>query len=218
MKLTRYELRRIEIDGWRHYDTPIGRVPSVTTILTSTRNDLGQRAWRSRSGSDEAHRIASAAAARGTRLHAEVERFLTTGQRPAERSGCWDSIEPFLRRLGDVALVEGTVWHPLGFAGSVDCVAVVDGIPSVIDWKTASRPKQSDWLTEYYLQVIAYREAFNYVYDMGLVRSLIVIALPDSNAQIFEVPYPELQRQEFQRRFETYSLRALSGNGFPANQ
>jgi hypothetical protein len=48
--------------------------------------------------------------------------------------------QPVLPRIGKTLLVETHVINSvLRYAGTVDCVALLDGIPTVIDWKTTSK-------------------------------------------------------------------------------
>ena len=87
-------------------------------------------------------------------------------------------------------LLEGAVWHPDGFAGTLDaiCYLTEDGDqPTLCDWKTADSPRKPDKIYEYSLQCAAYTAAANYVYGhMGLniTQAKIVVAIADSAPQI----------------------------------
>ena len=60
----------------RVYTTPTGtRYPSITTVLSILSED-GIRAWRQRVGDEEANRISSRAANRGTAVHTITERYI----------------------------------------------------------------------------------------------------------------------------------------------
>jgi hypothetical protein len=52
-------------------------VPSVSTVLAETVVNDGLRFWRQKVGEEEANRIGSTAAARGTVMHSTIERFLS---------------------------------------------------------------------------------------------------------------------------------------------
>ena len=68
------ELVRTNIGGKRHYETPNGSYPSITTVL-SIRNKEGIYAWRKRVGNEEANRITKRAVTRGTHFHSLLEQY-----------------------------------------------------------------------------------------------------------------------------------------------
>lgn len=171
----------------RCYDTPAGPLPSVTTILSRTADKPGLHAWRRRVGAAEAARVTKEAADRGTRLHADVEGVLLRGEMPQDITPWLASLVPFLGRVQAAHLVEGMVWHPLGYAGCLDLLATVDGELAIVDWKTASRPKLAEWTEDYQLQVAAYCAAASSVYGLRVRRGWVAIALEDQEAQVVEV-------------------------------
>jgi len=70
---------REAIEGKRHYDTGKEKLPSVTTILSSTQDPekaQSLKAWRDRVGEASATRIVDEAAARGTAMHKILERYV----------------------------------------------------------------------------------------------------------------------------------------------
>ena len=62
------ELKTKTIDGKRHYITPGGNYPSVTSI-TSQLSAAGIKAWRAKIGEVEAQKIITKASIRGTSVH-----------------------------------------------------------------------------------------------------------------------------------------------------
>lgn len=217
--LQSFEPHQTTVDGKRHYTTPLGKLPSVTAILRATKDTSGLRAWQNKVGAVEAARVSTAAAARGTSLHAEVEQYFKTGT--VGDSDHFASLVPFLETVTSVALVEGAVWHPSGYAGAVDFVGRVCGSPTtgdvfnepidqrarlcVVDWKTAEKPKREDWIDDYFAQVAAYVDAVEFVYGVSVEDAAVVIALPDVEAQVFWLGAALAQWQEtFQTRLSTY--------------
>lgn len=185
LHLTRYHSTRDL--RTRCYATPAGPLPSVTTILSATANNFGLHAWRKRVGAAEANRISREAAERGTQLHADVESVLLYQRQPSAITPWLASLLPFLARISQAHLVEGAVWHPVGYAGCVDLVATVDDGLAVVDWKTAAKPKLKEWCLDYELQVAAYCAAVSRVYGIRCLRGWVVIALEDCEAQVLEV-------------------------------
>ena len=68
------KLVRTNIGGRRHYDTPSGSYPSITSVL-DIRNKEGILAWRKRVGNEEANRISKRATTRGTHFHSLLEKY-----------------------------------------------------------------------------------------------------------------------------------------------
>lgn len=191
--LPRYEPVRTHEDGERLYSTPIGPGYSVTTILAGSRDNSSLELWRESVGAERADFISSFACFRGSEHHLNIERFLTDGTEPEfsfATTPYWKSTRSFLDTIERPVLLEGTVWHPDGFAGMLDalCYLKGDGLqPTLLDWKSADSIRKPDKIYEYSLQCAAYRAAANYVYaDYGLniTRAKIVVAIADSSPQI----------------------------------
>lgn len=215
---------RVEVNGQRLYETPRGKFPSVTSILSATKDKGYLERWKQKVGNREAERIRTDAATRGRTLHEMAETFMlhgTPGSGP-----WWTSIEEFLKDITGVHLIEGPVWHPLGFAGTVDALVDWRGVPTVIDWKTARSFRRASWVEDYKLQTVAYGGAANWLYrDHGfkVQRGIVVVALEDQPAQVFHIEHPELVLgwHQFTGRLNEYRrvMREFSDELFgPAKQ
>ena len=70
------ELKRKEGDG-RLYLTPDGEaLPSVTTILSKTKDKTFLKQWRAKVGEKKAEQIIKSAGQIGTALHLYIDRFV----------------------------------------------------------------------------------------------------------------------------------------------
>ncbi len=194
--LPRYEAKKVREAGRQYYlDQSGDRIPSVTTILNATKPAEHRERlfnWQQRVGVEEASEITRTASRRGTGTHRYIQRYLRgeTVECSETVRPYWESVEPILKAVDRVRLVEGVVVHTdLKYAGIVDCVASYEGIPCICEWKTSDRPKGSiDRLYDYPLQVAAYWGAANQLYqayDLNLSHALIVIAIPDAPAELF---------------------------------
>lgn len=182
------------VNGLRLYTTPAGLLPSVVTVLSATKSvadRAGLARWRRSVGKDEAAKILAASAERGTALHSACEAYMRDG---IVGSGVWwDSVRPFLGRITRPELIEAKVWHPRGFAGSLDLCACVDNTPAIVDFKTARKRKRREWITDYCMQVSAYVAGANHVYRTMCGRSdkirsaWITVAYEDAPADEFEL-------------------------------
>jgi hypothetical protein len=214
--LPRYEPVRSHDGDERTYATPVGQCHSVTTILSGSRDNSGLEAWRESVGTERADFISSLACHRGTKHHEAIERFLLDGTEPGFdflQTPYWKSSRPFLDTVDHALLMEGAIWHPLGYAGTFDCIAYLteDGDqPTLLDWKTADSPRKPDKLYEYGLQVAAYVAAANHVYSaqgLNITQAKIVVAIPDQTPQVETLDARALEQyfKHFQARLQRFT-------------
>lgn len=155
------DLDRGELGGNRLYSTPDGRnYPSVTTVLQIL-NEEKIAAWKEKVGEEEAARISKVATDRGTAVHEIMEKYLnnepTDGYLPHITQSL-DNLKTLLgKRLSKIYAVEQKLYSDhLKLAGTVDCVGVYDGEPSIIDFKTSRYPKRKTLISNYFIQGCAY--------------------------------------------------------------
>lgn len=212
-----YEPVRAEDEnGQRMYVTPDGYSPSVTTVLSNTRDNSGLQRWREDIGEARADEIVQVACFRGEKLHQYVQDYLSKGAAPRRTmlmAGYWNSIAPFLTTVDQALAMEGAVWHPDGYAGAFDCIAyLADDLeqPTLLDWKTANKPCDKRKLYDYSLQVAAYVNACNYVYKpqgLRIEQAKIVVAIPAHHPQIvtFDARALEQLYQHFLARVQRFT-------------
>ena len=166
----------------RVYQTPGGEcLPSVTTILSATKDMTHLNEWKKRVGVDNANRIASEAAGVGTAMHANLERFLIGEQRQpgnnpvhVKANAMADQIiEHGLSKMDEVWAMEQSLYFPGLYSGTTDLVGVYQGVPAVCDHKQTNKPKKAEWVEDYYLQLVAYILAHNEVYGTDMKRGVI---------------------------------------------
>ena len=77
-----HTLKQITLPNKRLYETPDGsKVPSVTTILSKTKDMTHLIEWKKRVGEQNAQRIVTEASGVGSAMHANLERFLLSETR-----------------------------------------------------------------------------------------------------------------------------------------
>jgi len=78
-----------------------------------------------------------AAAAIGTDLHSSIEEYIATGDQPNNPSPLFGSWYSSLHEAGiEWYASEVMVYNHIGFAGTVDAIGYLDGVPTLFDWKT----------------------------------------------------------------------------------
>ena len=184
------ELKRQESDEGRFYlDSKNHPVPSVTTVLNKTSNKKDSiQQWRNRVGEEEANRIIKQSTDIGTMVHEALELYLNEqewrnfsdnqdgvlAERMTEKF-----IESGLNSITEVwGLEVGLILDGL-YAGTADCVGKINGVPSLIDFKTARKMKKREWIEDYFLQCCAYANAHNVMFDTDINQ--IVILMIDRN-------------------------------------
>ena len=158
--------RQTQADGKRMYENPYGDpVPSVTTILGATQPAEKRQAlanWRKRVGKDEAQRITTSAANRGTVMHNILEHWalgeyetynpgnnIVHQQAKAMAQVVVDNIE------NDVDEIWGTEVNLVAkelYAGTTDLVGVYKREATIMDFKQTNKPKKREWIDDYFLK------------------------------------------------------------------
>jgi genome maintenance exonuclease 1 len=176
----------------RTYKTPEGiNLPSITTVLSILSRDSIAK-WRKKVGEEEANRISHRASTRGTAVHEIIERYINNekdfknGYTP-DIISTFNDIRPILdNRIGRVYAQEAPLYSThLGVAGRVDCVAEFDGRLSIIDFKTSRKPKQTNWITNYFMQESAYAIMWEERTGKPIVQLVTIIAVDDHEPQVF---------------------------------
>ena len=185
------ELQRI--DGpIRLYETPEGkRYPSVTTVLGKMTDKSALEAWKKRVGEDEAARVSSRAATRGTNVHTMCENYVLGNDIDTSMPHnmmMFNQIKKVLDEKVDmIRATECTLFSDhLKLAGSCDLIADYDGRLSIIDYKTSAKLKRKDWIEGYFLQASLYSYMLWEMTGILVKDIVIIIGVDDSlESQIF---------------------------------
>ena len=192
------ELVRTNIGGKRHYQTPNGSYPSITTVL-SIRNKEGIHEWRKRVGNEEANKITKRAVTRGTHFHSLLEQYFlgeiddldtfcatALTKNPAVWYLFLEAVQVLEKKINNIYCIEDYLYSDeYKVAGAVDMIAEYDGVVSVIDYKTSNSDKKEEWIENYFIQGTAYAKMFTE--RTGIPCSqLVIFIMPDSGVpQIF---------------------------------
>jgi len=212
---------RQNITGLRHY-TVTGEeqpLPSVTTVLGQTQPKEKQESldrWRERVGRREAEKITRDAAIRGTAMHKYLE-DLILGDRSLDLTPLGQEAENMakmivdrgLSRVDEVYGTEAVLFYPGLYAGSCDLIGQVDGKLSIIDFKQTNKPKQREWIGDYFLQMEAYGMAHDAVYNTAIEQGVIMMCSKDGLYQEFLIEGEEYRNAKhgfLKRLNEFYSM------------
>jgi genome maintenance exonuclease 1 len=92
------------------------------------------------------------------------------------------------------------------YAGATDVVGIYNGRESIIDFKQTNKPKQREWISDYFTQLAAYAMAHNHVYGTRIQSGVILMCSKDGLFQKFEVADREFQghMHEFLRKIDQF--------------
>ena len=212
---------RASIEGLRHYsiagDIHGQRLPSVTTVIGQTQSKDKQASlqkWRDRVGHTEAAKITSEAASRGTSMHMYLEKYclgegyldLTDVGNVAKHMAEKIVDNGIDNRLTEIYGNEATLYYPHLYAGSVDLVGQLDGSIAIIDFKQTNKPKQREWIGDYFLQMAAYGMAHDAVYGTSIEKGVIMMCSKDLYYQEFVIEGEEYRaaKHDFLRRLDQF--------------
>lgn len=186
--------KRKEINGSRHYLTESGHpVPSVTTILSATKDMTHLKAWRARVGEEKAAQITKESTGLGSTMHAHLENYILGKPRPSGTNMGRVMAEKMAdviiqRGLRDVDEVWGTevplIYDTL-WAGTTDLVGVYQGEPAIMDFKNTIRPKKLAHVDDYRLQLSAYAGCHNLTFGTQITKLVIFMVSRDLEYQTF---------------------------------
>ena len=201
------------VQGARTYDVQGLRLPSVTTILAKTKDQSYLTKWKNKVGHEEAERIKNYSSKRGTAMHKFIEKYI-------QESGYEDLTEigveakPMAEKIIEIGLTpvseyygsEVTIHYPGLYAGSTDLVCLHNDMETIVDFKQANRPKEEEWIEDYFLQIAAYAMAHDYVYKSRIRQGIIMICTPDRYYQEFKFQDAELRKwkHKFLKRLDEY--------------
>jgi ATP-dependent exoDNAse (exonuclease V) beta subunit len=210
---------RAAIDGLRHYniDGSSDKLPSVTTVLGQTQTSdkaASLQRWRDKVGNETARKITQEAAARGTSMHLYLEKYclgegyldMTDVGNVAKHMAEKIVDKGIDNRLTEIYGNEAVLYYPGLYAGSCDLIGELDGQITIIDFKQTNKPKQREWIGDYFLQMAAYGMAHDAVYDTAIEKGVILMCSKDLYYQEFVIEGQEYRNAKhgFLRRLDQF--------------
>ena len=186
------------------------KVPSVTTILSRTKDMTQLNDWRRRVGNAEADKIMNQASTVGTEMHKVLEyslngqgyfNMMDEGTKP--RMMAKTILENI--KLDEIWGNEVSLEYKNMFAGTCDLTAIAYGKPSIVDWKQSNRLKKEEGVDDYKHQLGAYYLAHTLNYG-PIEQGVIAICTRDLQYQEFRLSEADLQEyaDKFLERVEKF--------------
>ena len=176
-----------EMEKMRYYILPNGSTAiSMTTLLGAMVSDKKISEWKKKVGEEKAAKISLEATNRGKNYHSLMESYLQNQLKE-------DELDPFqietltnarkrVDKIDNVMCIEKSLFsETYRIAGTVDCIAEYDGVLSIIDHKTAARPKKEEWIQNYFLQETGYSLMFEELTGIKIDQIVTIISVKDSH-------------------------------------
>ncbi len=186
------EFKRKSVGGKRLYENPYGDpVPSVTTILSKTKDMTHLNAWKKRVGEKKAQEIVTEAAGVGSIMHEMLEAWSLnqeyTGKNMLQAKMMAETVIKNVEAdIDEVWGSEVNLCYPGLYAGTTDLVGIYKGRPTIMDFKQTNRPKKREWIDDYFMQAAAYGMAHNEVFGTKIEHTAIFMCSRDLTWQLWE--------------------------------
>lgn len=208
-------LSRKSIDGVRYYNVNDRPMVSITSV-TSHFNKHIFVDWRKRVGEDEANRITKRATTRGTGTHELIEKHLLNEEVVLDNPSTkmlFTQAKKVLQNINNIYALEKSLYsNELGVAGTVDCIAEYNGELSIIDFKTAAKPKPRDWIENYFVQAAAYACMFYELTDIPVKKLVILMTCENGEVTVYE-EYDKMKYMKLLVKYiEKFVEDKLNGN------
>jgi genome maintenance exonuclease 1 len=198
----------------RLYLTPEGEsLPSVTTVLSKTKDKSGLDRWRNRVGEKKAEKIIADSARIGTALHLYIEHYVNghgykdlTDVGKKAKTMAQVIIDEGLKDVTEIWGSEVHLYYPGKYAGTTDMVGLYKGRPAIIDFKQTNKPKKREWVQDYLMQLAAYAHAHNNLFNTEIDQGVVLMCSRDLLFQRFELTGENFTRalDSFMKKLDLY--------------
>lgn len=173
-------LERIDHPSGRKYIVGEGTaLPSVTTILSKTKDMTYLTEWRNAVGNKEADRIVAESSGLGSSMHQLLEDYVLGKEMKGQfmaKTLAGVIIEQGLSKVTEVWGTEVALYSKDLYAGTCDLVGIFEGAPAIMDYKNSRQEKSKEMIEDYFVQLAAYSMAHNEMYGSNIRKGVIMMA------------------------------------------
>ena len=90
-------------------------------------------------------------------------------------------------------------------------IAMYKGKPTIIDFKQTNRPKKREWIQDYLMQLAAYAQAHNALFNTEIEQGVVLMCSRDLTFQRFELTGEKFTRASdaFMKKLDLYNQSIL---------
>lgn len=200
--LEKYEylpIQRTDSEFGRSYLVAGKPLPSVTTILSATKDNTHLDEWKKAVGEVKAEQIKNESSTLGSAMHTNIENYIF--KKPYIGSFMAKAladviIKNGLKNVSEVWASEAPLFYRDLYAGTTDLIGLHAGQPAIIDFKNSLGEKKKEWIEDYFLQLAAYAMAHNEMFGTSINRGVIMMATRDAKYLEFVVEGEEFSHYE----------------------
>lgn len=178
-------------NGVRYYDVDGDLYPSVTSILSATKDTSFLEQWRERVGKEEADRITNESARIGNITHTMIEHHLKSNDHLIDKivedeeyidkaNKIFQKMKVYTKYITPEYQEFPLASKNLRVAGRVDCIGTYKGELSIIDFKTSRREKVVDHIHDYFIQTTLYALMAYETLNIQVRQGVIIIGNYDT--------------------------------------
>lgn len=163
-------------------------LPSVTTILSKTKDMSFLNEWRAAVGEQEATRITTESSGLGNSMHKLLEDYILGKEMKGQFMAMTLAkliIKKGLTKVTEVWGTEVMLYSTELYAGTTDLVGLHEGIPAIMDFKNSRQDKKKEMIEDYRAQLAAYALAHNEMYGTDIKKGVIMMATRAGKYQEF---------------------------------
>ncbi len=201
-------------NGRVYIDAAGNKIPSVTNILSTTKDTSHLDAWKKRIGKDKAQQIVTESADLGTMVHSHLEAYILGKERPGGNNygrlmaaKMADTIiNQGLVDVDEIWGVETHLFFETLWAGTTDAVGIYKDKPAIIDFKNTIKPKKLEWVQDYFMQVSLYALAHDSMFNTNIKQGVIFMVSRDCTFQKFIIEGVDLDHYKLEacKRVDQY--------------
>lgn len=173
-------LERVDHVTGRRYKVGSGNpLPSVTTILSATKDKTFLDEWKANIGEDRAAKILSEASTLGGNMHSILEQYILGNPVKGQFMAVTLAnliIKKGLCKVNEVWGTEVGLYSEDLYAGTTDLVGVHEDVPAIMDFKNSLQEKKREWIEDYFMQLTAYASSHNEMYGTNIQKGVIMMA------------------------------------------
>ena len=106
-------------------------------------------------------------------------------------------VERGLCNVSEYYGTEVNIYYPGLYAGQTDLMCVHNGADTIVDFKQTNKPKQREWITDYFTQGAAYCMAHDTIYGTQIDKFVVMMCSADLYYQEFIIQGKELKEYKY---------------------
>jgi genome maintenance exonuclease 1 len=173
-------LSRVDHPSGRKYIVGEGRpLPSVTTILSATKDMTFLKEWRAAVGEAEATRIVTESSGLGSSMHNLLEDYILGREMKGQFMAVTLAkliIKKGLCKVNEVWGTEVALYSTDLYAGTTDLVGLHENVPAIMDYKNSRQEKTREMIEDYFMQLAAYALSHNEMYGTNIKKGVVMMA------------------------------------------